>query len=362
MPWAFELVVLFSSLLLLGYALPEPARLVSISPHPFWLPVLLLSVQYGTGGGLAAAFTAVAVSWLIGWPAQAGNEDFYDYTRRISSEPILWLGAAVVLGGLRGRQQHTLAAVRQQLTVGDAQRQSIGELCNTLKSHCEDLERRMACARDYSIDAGLTVLTDLRNSEPCNLPSSLRAAVDLLFGPAHYAVLLYGERRLGDRFTLNSIDGRLGNTEGIIRLSPDLEDALVNGRRHLSIFHDDDVDLLDGTALFAAPIVSEACGRVLGAFLIQSMDAAHMRPELDYSMRAICRELACARIKDEVVTAFANDRFVGQEVQYSSGEKLSTLRADCDAKPAAAAQPVRFAAPGVGSANALTFAKNPRIR
>jgi hypothetical protein len=307
--------------------------------------VLLLSVQYGTGGGMAAALTAIAVSWLTGWPAQAGSEDFYDYARRVWSEPILWLGAAIILGGLRGRQRATLVAVRQQLADAKAQRQSVGALCVMLKSHCEDLERRMACAQDRSIEAGLAVLANLRNSKPADLPRSLSAAVALLFGPAHYAVLLDCDGRLSEREDLSSNAGASRNADVTTRLSPDLEDALIRDQRHLSILHGDDLDLLDGTALFAAPIVSGAPGRVLGAFLVQTLEATHIRPGLGYNLSEMCRELAYALGREQVVVNFTRDRSASRQVQGRSARNPHASWSSRDAEPAPIVEPALLVAP-----------------
>ncbi|HRD76373.1 MAG TPA: hypothetical protein PK264_10590, partial [Hyphomicrobiaceae bacterium] len=44
--------------------------ITELHPHPFWLPVLLLSLQYGTPSGLAAAGVAILATFALGWPEQ----------------------------------------------------------------------------------------------------------------------------------------------------------------------------------------------------------------------------------------------------------------------------------------------------
>ncbi len=321
-PWAFELFFLFSLLLLLEFVLPGSVRLASMTPHPFWLPVILLSVQYGTGGGLAAALTAIGISWVIGWPDQAGGEDFYDYARRIWGQPMLWLGASIILGGLRSQHLYTLDVLRNELADADEQRKQIGALCTTLNSRCEHLERRMVCERDRSIEAGLAVLADVRNSEPKNLPDALGAAVALLLGQATYAVLLYRDGRLSERSDFTPAGDFAGNAPGVTKLPTVLEDALVHGKRYLSIMREDDACLLSGTALFAAPIVSPGRDRVLGVFLIQSMDASRIGQDVERSFHAVCRELAHAVARELVVMNFARNRNPVRNAQARSGKQL----------------------------------------
>src|SRR5262245_17680778 len=161
-PWALERVIVSSMLLLVAAATPIGSHLGSMSPHPLWVLVLLLSSQYGTMPGLAAAVAAMAVHWLAGAPPQAGGEDIYDYLYRVWREPMLWPVAAVVLGGFRAQHAQKTEALRVRLAEADAQLRTIGGYAEGLRSHCESLERRIACAADRSIEAGLSTLEDVR--------------------------------------------------------------------------------------------------------------------------------------------------------------------------------------------------------
>src|SRR5262249_10949760 len=157
-PWALELVIIFSLMLPIAAATPIGAHLGSISPHPLWIPVLLLSSQYGMTAGIAAAVASMVVHWLSGAPPQAGGEEIFDYAHPLRREPLLWPVAAVVLGGFRDRHAQKTEALRSRLVEAEAQLRSIGELAEGLRAHCEALERQIACAADHAIEAGLAVL------------------------------------------------------------------------------------------------------------------------------------------------------------------------------------------------------------
>src|SRR5262249_36278231 len=70
-PRALEFVIILSMMLLIGAATPIGAHLGSISPNPLWIPVLLLSSQYGIKAGVAAAVASMVVHWRAGAPPQA---------------------------------------------------------------------------------------------------------------------------------------------------------------------------------------------------------------------------------------------------------------------------------------------------
>jgi hypothetical protein len=291
-PWAFELLLIMLLLAFVEFALRGSARLASMSPNPFWIPVLLLSVQYGAGGGLAAAVAAIALNWILGSPAQASGEDFYDYTIRIWREPILWLGAAVILGGFRTQELHKLEAQSKQIDDAIIQRQAIAALCDRLKTYCEDLERRIACASDRSIENGLAALAALSKSSIACLNTPLAEAVELLLGSATYSVWVRRDGRLFLSSGLSSPAEFVNSPEGPVKLSAESEDALVQEARMLSILNVDDAQTLGGKALLAAPILSICGDRVIGAFLIHTLDVSRFGPDLERGVQALCRALS----------------------------------------------------------------------
>ncbi len=310
-PFGAELALLFSLLLILELLYPGTMRLGAISPSPFWIPVLLLSVQYGVSAGLISALVALVASAVIGWPDQAGTEDFYDYSLRIWREPILWLAAAVVLGTLQAQQLRKIEALRDRIAEAEVQRQSIAESYFGLKAHFEDLQRYIACKSDRSIEAGLAAFAAVRNASPDNFGKPLAAAVELLFGPATYVVL-----HACDRLSRGQHNGRadcgsgdLGNADAFDELPAALLDSVMLGGRFLSILREQDIELLAKAALFAAPITASDSARVLGGFVIKEMPSRLISADVETSVRALCRELGAALIKGREfeTTARADD-------------------------------------------------------
>ncbi|HHS83456.1 MAG TPA: hypothetical protein ENK38_00820, partial [Gammaproteobacteria bacterium] len=74
-----------------------------VTPHPFWLIILLVTVQYGTAEGVLAALASTVVLLAVGIPEQTLNQDLYDYLFSIVRRPLMWFVAAVLLGELRMR-------------------------------------------------------------------------------------------------------------------------------------------------------------------------------------------------------------------------------------------------------------------
>jgi polysaccharide biosynthesis protein PelD len=137
-----EIAVLFG--LIIGLAWLTGQDLGDLRPHPFWVPVLLLSLQYGTVSGLLAAGIATAFTAFGQLPEQIVGETYFVYFLRIWIEPILWISSAVLLGQFRMRQIANKMELVRQVEELAAQRASLAEYSVKLRHRCEALERRLA--------------------------------------------------------------------------------------------------------------------------------------------------------------------------------------------------------------------------
>lgn len=126
-------------------------RFAGVEPHPFWIVVALISVQYGSLGGAWATIVATAALHLGAPPAEMPG-DFYVRAGEFARAPFLWLGFALTVGGLRTLQIAHMLGVRDALQdaqeregiVRDGMRRAVAEI--------ERLETRVAADTRTSDD------------------------------------------------------------------------------------------------------------------------------------------------------------------------------------------------------------------
>jgi len=136
------------TLFFLGVIAVSQRRLFGVAeipglPHPYWLPVLLASCQYGMRGGMIAT-AAASVVYFFGLSPPSAAQDFYAYVRMVAVQPAAWLATALVLGGLRNLHMHQYAEMADQLAA--CRRRAI-DLCEGLQraaAEIDALERRIA--------------------------------------------------------------------------------------------------------------------------------------------------------------------------------------------------------------------------
>lgn len=113
-------------------------------PHPYWLPVLLASCQYGVMGGMFATIAALLVYLMAGLPPQSATQDFYAYAGMAAGQPAAWLATALVLGGLRSLHIHQSTELADRLENYRAYAHDLAGALERAADEIAALERRIA--------------------------------------------------------------------------------------------------------------------------------------------------------------------------------------------------------------------------
>ncbi|MCK8457498.1 hypothetical protein [Sphingomonas faeni] len=94
---AAEMAIAFAALIALDLWLTGGTGFARVQPNPYWLPVLTLSLAYGTGPGVLAAAIASAL-WLTHVHDDPGERDYLDHLFHLSLQPLMWFVVAGVIG------------------------------------------------------------------------------------------------------------------------------------------------------------------------------------------------------------------------------------------------------------------------
>lgn len=247
-----ELAFAFALIFGIDWAYPQLAVL-DMQPHPFWIPVLMLGLQYGTVSGLVAAGAAIAATLFGGLPEAGIGENHFAYFLRVWGQPILWIAMALLVGQFRMRQ---IAAKQELRRLSEAlvrQRDDLARHATGLRDRCALLERELAARRDHTPQRALALLARLSASEPASRSVPLSEIVDALFPGARARLYLVR----GGNLVEQTDDGEeAGASEGAPRLSaahPFVRALLADGKTR-SVLDSAGEKLLDGIGLAAVPV------------------------------------------------------------------------------------------------------------
>ena len=265
-----ELMAIVALLLIVDWIWPA-LDINNIQPSPYWLPVLMLTLQYGTASGTLAVIVAIIAYFsFVTLPEQGVGENEFAFRLRILSQPILWIATAVVLGQFRMVQIAAKRELGQRLAELKTQRDTLADYASRLRTRCDALERDIAAR---PMHAGAPLLNAF--AALADVKDSFAKAVEAAFAHAFPAatISLFARTDAGLIKLASTpwpVDANWAAT-----LAPDhpLAKSITVAKSKLCILNAADEASLAGQGLAAVPVVEAASGKVIGMIKLEFADA-----------------------------------------------------------------------------------------
>lgn len=331
-----ELAALIGLIVLVDWATPD-IDLTDLKPNPLWLPVLLLSLQYGTVSGLMAALFAIVLTVFHGFPEEGVGENHFAYVLRVWSEPILWIAAAVLLGQFRLRQIADGHALRRKVSELAMQRTYLAGYADSLRQRCERLERSRATEAAAPAVALLDSLAGLAHADG-GIAAAFERCMTIAF-PGGRASLLVKDGAVARGVASH---GQGGGRKELDAAHP-LFQAVAEQGASLNVMVPGDEKSLAGEGLVAVPVRAGDDRRILGIVLLEAAPAASISAETTVALEV-------------VASALAPSLAPGQAVSEAAGGKLVTIGVASRPRKS-----VRWV-PAAGDATADSGRERPRPR
>ncbi len=305
-----EIAVFLGAALAIDYLFFDGIRYRDVAPHPFWLLILLLSVQYGTSEGLLAAALASAAVLVHNLPEQTFTQDRYDYLSDIILTPVLWFAAALILGELRMRQLGERARLRVELSAAEEREEAIATAYKRLSQVKDQLEARIA----GQVCSGVTLANAAKAIDKLEPPQVLLGAVDLVrvvMMPEKFSVYLLKNGSL----ELSTHEGWSANDRFSQVFLPDtvLFQEVIGHQRVLCSPNPEDARVLGDHGLLAGPLINPERGEVLGMLKIEKLGFLDLNFNNVHIFKILCEWIAVA---------------YGNAVRYQTARSESVLSAE----------------------------------
>ena len=283
-----EIALVFLGLMAVDLMYPA-LEMADLRPHPYWIPVLLLSLQYGTVSGLTAAAVAVGLRSYAGFPEQGGSETYFGYLLKIWIEPIMWIAAAVFLGQFRMRQISRHQDLIYQVSELANQRAALADYSRNLRTHCTALERQIASRSEPGAIQILHTIEQIRSDGTGHLGTRLDDALTKLL---HLALpgakaTVYCADSTGLRMAASAGHDGGEPPQPVFAAAAPVFKTIVGEGRGVSVLSKEGEACLAGSGLAAAPVFATALSApngkraVAGMIKIETiMDPAQLGPSL----------------------------------------------------------------------------------
>lgn len=293
-----ETALLFIGATIIGYIASGNADINLLFPHPFWIPVVLLSVQYGSSGGVMASVVAVVLFIALGLPAQDPHDDYYDYLIVLWKQPALWVLSAIVLGEIRTRHISERNFLFEQMQMFQEQRAAINEYCAVLENNLASLEHELATSRSRSLEPVLEQLTTMAGINWETLDEKLPVVMERLFGDINFS--LYEKTLWGTRLVMSYVarmDGAASQTAQV-SLSPLLCDMIARPSLTDFVLQRDELESYDDAGQFAVLLRDPGDDHVFAILKIDDLASDAVTHGTSQLLRMIGIELGHALARD----------------------------------------------------------------
>ncbi len=278
-----EIACFFIICLLIAYLVGIDFNFFSVSPHPFWIVVILISAQYGTLAGLLAAFVATIVYLAGPLPKQNILQEWSEYFFVIAKLPLLWFVSAIILGELRMKHIRERDHLRVIAYETEEREKKLAESYESLKRIKERLETRVAA----EIPTNLIILDSIKKLEESEKKDIIPRAFNLikvLIAPEKFSIFF----RDSDGLKLEATEG-WGTEEryakNFVSTTP-LYREIVERKRVLSLMNRD-ADTLVTEGMLATPILSSPSSEVIGMIKIEQIPFQQVKLGTIESLRLI---------------------------------------------------------------------------
>jgi polysaccharide biosynthesis protein PelD len=279
-----EILLFFIVMLLISWFWKGQQNFFFISPHPYWIIVILISAQYGTKEGLVATVVATIIFFLGYLPEQTVLQDRFEYFLYIAKNPLLWFIAAVILGELRLRQIRERDRLKKVALSAAQKEREITTAYEGLQKHKNRLEVHLASDMNTALSAYQT----FQKLETLDQKEILRGGLDLmrlLIDPEKYSVYLLEDNQL----KMMACEGWEGGEDSPTTLDAKhlLFQNIVVQRRVVSILNETDRSILLQMGMLAAPICTSETKEVFGMVKIEQLSFLKFRMSSLESIRLI---------------------------------------------------------------------------
>ena len=263
-----EVIALLIILFLIDFFLGNGNRFVNIEPNPLWIILLLVLFQYSINEAFITIFLMCIFLYAWNLPPQLATQSIFEYYFSLSLTPLLWLGMAILLGGLKLRNNSKVSEMQKELEEAKLKEKVISDSFTKLKGTNRVLELRLSEELGSAIKIYKAAVT-LEDLAPDNQIDGVNKIVASILNPDKFSIYIKSEDglTLSSNYAWESKDQYLKKFDN----SSEIYKAIVGEKRILVAFNDTSELLLNHEGIIAGPLIDSNTGEVFGMLKIEKM-------------------------------------------------------------------------------------------
>lgn len=288
-----ETVVFLLIMLVADWVIGDGVRFWGMQPHPFWVIVILIAVQYGTSEAIFAAILASVVLLLGNTPEQSLRQDMYDYLFHLFKLPLLWLIGGVVIGELRQRHIRERDYLRNELRSAKHREETIAHSYRKVTAVKEQLELKIASQLRASVDT-YRAARAIEKNNPAEVLQGVQELVSSVLRPEKFSVYLLNNDGLATTITFGWDEE--DHYEKQFDTFHELYREVIGKQQSLCIANRDHQLVLGDQGVLAGPLIDQETGEINGMLKIEKMGFLDLNLSTIETFHAICEWVGMAMV------------------------------------------------------------------
>lgn len=262
---AVEITLIFTALVGLDAWLTGGSGFAQVQPNPFWIPVLVMALAYGTGPGVVAAAIASAL-WLAHADDGEGR-DYLDHLFHLSLQPLMWFVMAVAVGEVTIIRLGRHARLERRGRVAARNVARLTEAFDALSATNRRLQVQIA-TEGRTIGHVIATATRLSTLDPVER----RGAIAHLIGLAARSEDFTCFRVTADEARAWLRSSQSSGRRDVLPVA--LVERLIRRRGIVHVARRSDRAALEGVGVAAIPLTDSADGALLGCLVLHALPFA----------------------------------------------------------------------------------------
>jgi hypothetical protein len=285
-------------------------RFFDVNPHPYWIVILLIAVQYGTNEGIFAAAMATLFYLFGNMPDQPAGVERYDFLYNILINPILWFMVGWAIGELRQRHIRERNNLMRELDESSNREELISDSYKFVKGRKEALEVQVAGQLTSSIEA-YRAAKAVETLDPKAVMQGVERLVKSVLGPQKFSLYIFHDNKLSATI-LHGWHSSDSYAQEIDSFNP-LYQAVVGQQQTLVVANEDHEEILAGQGIMAGPVYDPDSKRVVGMLKVEQMDFVTLSLNSVETFRALCEWIGTALINARNYQTVKSEAIVNPE-------------------------------------------------
>ncbi len=264
-----ETILFLSLVVFLSYMWGDGKRFVDYYLHPFWIIILLISIQHGTLAGIMSVILSTLFLYVGNVPPQNAQESTFEYQFHLAFLPLLWFVTAFILGEIRRGEIQETEELKHNFAKSTEEAKAITDAYQDLKKIKESLETQLGSQLRTSAMIYQT-FKSLGTLHPGLVLMNLNQIVEPILNPKKYSIYALGT----NGFESTLCKGWNEEEAYLRRFSQDhpLYQQIAGKQKMVCVINADDEKILAGEGILAAPLIDPDTGEVFGMLKIEEID------------------------------------------------------------------------------------------